>query len=161
MKSSIMSRAVTLGFVLAGSLLLPATELAFGSNLETVIQETQDISFDDVKFPIEKDQTFDRALLTPELLAMEGKTIRIRGFIRPSFKQSGIEKFVLVRDNQECCFGPGAMLYDCMIVTLEKGPATEYTTRAITVEGKFMLKEFEGPDGKIWAIFRLMGARVL
>ena len=91
----------------------------------------------------------------------EGKRIKIRGYIRPSFKQTGIEKFILVRDNQECCFGPGAMIYDCMIVGMKKGTATEFTTRPITVEGDFYLKEFEGPDGKLWAIYRLRNATVL
>jgi hypothetical protein len=123
--------------------------------------EPADLTFDDVKFPIEKNENFTRDVLTAEIKALDGKRIKIRGYIRPSFKQTGIEKFILVRDNQECCFGPGAMLYDCMIVSLNKDAATEFTTRPITVEGEFYLKEFEGPDGKLWAIFRLRKALVL
>lgn len=123
--------------------------------------EPADLTFDDVKFPIEKNEEFTRDVLTEAIKALDGKRIKIRGYIRPSFKQTGIEKFILVRDNQECCFGPGAMLYDCMIVSLNKDAATEFTTRPITVEGEFYLKEFEGPDGKLWAIFRLRKAIVL
>ena len=123
--------------------------------------EPIDLTFDDVKFPIEMNEEFERSKLTPEILKLHGKRIQIRGYIRPSFKQSGIEKFILVRDNQECCFGPGAMLYDCMIVRMTKGTSTEFTTRPITVEGQFYLKEFEGPDGRLWAIFRMKTAKVL
>jgi hypothetical protein len=44
-------------------------------------------------------------MLTKEIEAMDGQLIRIRGYMLPSFQQSGIKKFVLVRDNMECCFG--------------------------------------------------------
>ncbi|MEC7108493.1 MAG: hypothetical protein VXX11_00655, partial [Planctomycetota bacterium] len=118
----------------------------------------ENVTFDDVKFEIEKNEDFSRQILTDKINNFEGKRIKIRGYIRPSFKQTGIEKFILVRDNQECCFGPGAMIYDCMIVGMKKGTATEFTTRPITVEGDFYLKEFEGPDGKLWAIYRLRNA---
>ncbi|MEC7354390.1 MAG: hypothetical protein VX607_06605 [Planctomycetota bacterium] len=121
----------------------------------------ENVTFDDVKFEIEKNEDFSRQILTDKINNFEGKRIKIRGYIRPSFKQTGIEKFILVRDNQECCFGPGAMIYDCMIVGMKKGTATEFTTRPITVEGDFYLKEFEGPDGKLWAIYRLRNATVL
>ena len=121
----------------------------------------ENVTFDDVKFEIEKNEDFSRQILTDKINNFEGKRIKIRGYIRPSFKQTGIEKFILVRDNQECCFGPGAMIYDCMIVGMKKGTATEFTTRPITVEGDFYLKEFEGPDGKLWAIYRLRNAIVL
>ena len=121
----------------------------------------ENVTFDDVKFEIEKNEDFSRQILTDKINNFEGKRIKIRGYIRPSFKQTGIEKFILVRDNQECCFGPGAMIYDCMIVGMKKGTSTEFTTRPITVEGDFYLKEFEGPDGKLWAIYRLRNATVL
>ena len=121
----------------------------------------ENVTFDDVKFEIEKNEDFSRQILTDKINNFEGKRIKIRGYIRPSFKQTGIEKFILVRDNLECCFGPGAMIYDCMIVGMKKGTATEFTTRPITVEGDFYLKEFEGPDGKLWAIYRLRNATVL
>ena len=141
-----------IAFLLTAILFTPAALLA---------EDPADLTFDDVKFPIETNEEFTRDVLTEEIKALDGKRIKIRGYIRPSFKQTGIQKFILVRDNQECCFGPGAMLYDCMIVSLNKDAATEFTTRPITVEGEFYLKEFEGPDGKLWAIFRLRKALVL
>lgn len=147
-----VAKAQLVSICLIAILFTPAALLA---------EEPADLTFDDVKFPIETNEEFTRDALTEEIKALDGKRIKIRGYIRPSFKQTGIQKFILVRDNQECCFGPGAMLYDCMIVSLNKDAATEFTTRPITVEGEFYLKEFEGPDGKLWAIFRLRKALVL
>ena len=70
------------------------------------------ISFDDIKFEMKKKAPFKRSLLTKEIVALEDQLIKIRGYILPSFQQKGITRFVLVRDNMECCFGPGAALYD-------------------------------------------------
>lgn len=122
--------------------------------------EPKEISFDDLVFEMEKGGKFERSMLTEKILQMNGEQIRIRGFIRPAFKETGISKFVFVRDNQECCFGPGAALYDCILVELGGEKTTDYTVRPITVLGTLYMKEFKGPDGNIWAIYRMKNASV-
>jgi hypothetical protein len=125
-----------------------------------------DLTFDDLKFDIEKDQAFDPALLTDAIKALEQRRVTLSGYILPTFKQSDIKNFILVRDNQECCFGPGAALYDCVLVSLEEGRAIDYTVRPIEVEGTFFLKEFVRPDpndpakDRVFAVFRLKDATV-
>ena len=99
-------------------------------------------------------------MLTPKIESYENRTVRLRGYIQPTFRQSGIKKFVFVRDNKECCFGPGAALFDCVLVTLKKDTKAEYTVRPITVEGKVSLAEYYGADGKVWAIYRMNNAAV-
>ena len=115
------------------------------------------ISFDDVKFAMKKKASFKRSLLTKEIVDLDGQLIKIRGYILPSFQQKGITRFVLVRDNMECCFGPGAALYDCIVVDMESGKSTSFTVRPITVEGIFTVREYKGPDGKHLAIYHLKG----
>lgn len=122
--------------------------------------EPKEISFDDLVFEMEKGGQFKRTMLTEKINQMDGAQVRIRGFIRPAFKETGISKFVFVRDNQECCFGPGAALYDCILVELAGDKTTDYTVRPITVLGTLYLKEFKGPDGNIWAIYRMKNASV-
>lgn len=122
--------------------------------------EPLEITFDDLVFEMEKGGKFERSMLTEKITEMDGDKIRIRGFIRPAFKEKGIAKFVFVRDNQECCFGPGAALYDCILVELGGDKTTDYTVRPITVLGTLYLKEFKGPDGNIWAIYRMKNATV-
>lgn len=124
------------------------------------VEGTKDLNFDHLKFNIQPDETFQIRQLTAQLIKLRGHKIRIRGYIKPAFKSTDIQKFVLVRDNQECCFGPGAALYDCMIVNLKTGHTTDYSTRPITVEGTFQLKPFRGEDKRIWAIFSLKDAQV-
>jgi len=64
----------------------------------------KDVTFDDVKLELKKGDPFDPALLTPKIKDLDGKAIRICGYSLPSFQQTGIKQFVLVRDNMECCF---------------------------------------------------------
>jgi hypothetical protein len=118
------------------------------------------ISFDDVKLDLKKDQPFKDELLTPAVKKLDGKQVRIRGYILPSFQQSGIKQFVLVRDNMECCFGPGAALHDCIVVEMTGGATTDFTVRPVTVEGKFSIKQLADPEGKTLAIYRLDGKSV-
>ena len=92
--------------------------------------------------------------------ALAGTRIRIRGFILPTPQRRGIKAFVLVRDNQECCFGPGAALYDCILVEMQSGKTAEFSIRPVAVEGTFDIQEFRGPDGKHLAIYHLEGESV-
>ena len=128
------------------------------SGMALAQDKKKDLTFDDVKFKMKKGEKFLDSMLTKEIRELDGQTVKIRGFIRPSLKQKGITKFVFVRDNKECCFGPGAMLYDCMLVIMEKGTSIDFTVRPITIEGTFYIKKFKGPDGKVWAIYRMRNA---
>lgn len=145
----------------------PASEKADANNHSTTAQPTsvarkttREITFDTLKFDIEKGQPFKRTMLTPAVEKLEGRRVRIRGYMLPSFQQSGIKQFVLVRDNMECCFGPGAALYDCVIVEMVNDQSCEFSVRPIAVEGTFSIREFKGPDDMHLAIFHLDGERV-
>jgi hypothetical protein len=123
-----------------------------------------DYTFDDLKFEIERGGKFEKKMLPEKILDFNKKTMRIRGYILPTsvFQQSGIKQFVLVRDNQECCFGPGAMLYDCIIVEMDGDKSIDFSTRPISVRGKFEVdtESFKYPDGTYYAIFKLKATEV-
>jgi hypothetical protein len=117
-------------------------------------------TFDDLKFPMDKAAKFERSMLTPKAESLLNKRIRIRGFMFPTPRNKGIKQFVLVRDNMECCFGPGAALYDCVLVTMKPGVTAEYSYRGIAVEGTLRLEELPGPDGRALAIYQMQGEAV-
>jgi hypothetical protein len=120
----------------------------------------REITFDTLKFDIEKGERFVRSMLAPSIEQLDGQRVRIRGYMLPSFQQSGIKQFVLVRDNLECCFGPGAALYDCVIVEMVDDQSCSFSVRPIAVEGTFAVREFKGPDDSHLAIFHLAAERV-
>lgn len=120
----------------------------------------REITFDDLKLPLEKGEPFDRAILPPAVDALQGQRVRIRGYILPSFQQRGITQFVLVRDNMECCFGPGALLHDCVVVRMRPGKSADFSIRPVAVAGSFRLEELKGPDGKHLAVYAIDGDAV-
>jgi len=127
------------------------------------VKSKGEISFDDLKFDILPDAPYDASMLTDEIRALDGKVVKLRGFILPStlFRETNIAEFVLVRDNQECCFGPGAALFDCVVVNLVGNTRTDFTTRPVTVTGTFKLQEYKYPDDSgHFAIFNLQGTAV-
>ena len=127
-----------------------------------------EITFDDLKFDIEKDAPFQREMLTKKIEQLHGRKVKLRGYILPStlFKETDIKQFVLVRDNQECCFGPGAALYDCVMVEMVDGNTADFVTRPVTVKGTFKIHEYPYPGGKgpngstHFAVFRIDGESV-
>jgi hypothetical protein len=114
-----------------------------------------DKTFDDLRFDIAVGQEFKPEMLPETIESMKQQRIRIRGFILPTPQKRGIKTFVLVRDNQECCFGPGAALYDCILVEMEEGKTAEFSILPVTVEGTFDVQEIRGPDGVHLAIYHL------
>ena len=120
----------------------------------------KEVTFDNIKLEMEKDEPYDSSKLTEEVKKLDGQNIRIRGYILPSFQQSGIKQFILVRDNMECCFGPGAMLHDCVVVEMIPPATADFTVRPVSVEGNFTIRELKGPDGNYLAIYHLDGKQV-
>src|SRR5689334_2196324 len=111
MRSALPTRTWLLSAAAIG---LTCTCMLLGSRSENQVARAEeptpvrirDITFDDVKFEMKKEDPFERTMLTPKIEKLAGTKIRVRGYMRPSSLQSGITKFILVRDNMECCFGP-------------------------------------------------------
>ena len=140
----------------------PAAEPVEANDATSVLPQPQsqpqairETTFDDIKFDMEKTDPFDRSMLTPEIEQLFGRKIRIRGYILPTMRSSGLKQFVLVRDNLECCFGSGAALFDCILVHMAQGKTAEFKLYPVAVEGTFGYEELVGPAGKHLAIFRL------
>jgi hypothetical protein len=120
----------------------------------------KEITFDEIKLELQKGDAYDSKVLTDKVKNLDGKAIRIRGYILPSFQQNGIKQFILVRDNMECCFGPGALLHDCIVVEMLPPATATFTVRPVSVEGNFSVRELKDPDGNYLAIYHLDGKQV-
>lgn len=69
---------------------------------------------------------------------LDGKRIRVRGFMFPPFEEENIRAFTLARDNQICCFGRSPLVYDLVDVFMRKGESTDYIqNRPFDVIGVF------------------------
>lgn len=96
------------------------------------------------------------------LKGLNGQRIKIRGYMFPTFETEGIERFVLARDNQICCFGRDPKVYDLVQVDLKAGKTTRYipATRAFDVVGRLKL-EMLAADDKPFGLYFLEDAEVI
>lgn len=101
-------------------------------------------------------------LMPDWLTGLKGKKVRIRGFMVPTFVAEGIERFVLARDNQACCFGPNPKIDYLAQVDLKPGKTTNYipATVAFDVVGKFNI-EIKGEQGKLYQMYFIEDAEII
>ncbi len=137
-----------------------ATVSALDASGQSPGGKARETTFDDIKFEMEKTEKFQRSMITPSIEHLFDRRIRIRGYMFPTLKKRGLTQFVLVRDNLECCFGPGAALFDCILVHMQPGKSAEYSIRPVAVEGTFRFEEFVDYDGTVRAIYHLDGEAV-
>ena len=101
------------------------------------------LSFDDLDLlkvlGVDKPIPLDVAKSYPDWLQdLDGRRVRLRGFMYPPYEPDGIRKFALARDNEICCFGRDPLAYDILPVTLAEGVTTEYIqARPFDVIGTF------------------------
>lgn len=76
-------------------------------------------------------------IVPPSALELEGKKIFIKGYVYPGREKDGIRKFLLVRDQGECCFGGNPKVTDRIQVSLEGPLRLTYEPRLHKVGGIF------------------------
>ena len=95
------------------------------------------------------------------LAALDGKQIRIRGWMYPTFVSEGLTSFTLARDNGICCFQRMPKIYDVIFVKLEEGQSSRYIDqRPFDVEGTFRIDN-ESDGSELPRLYKIENARVL
>lgn len=95
------------------------------------------------------------------LKSLDGKSIRIRGFMYPTFEASGLTSFTLARDNGICCFVRQPKIYDIIAVELASGVTSDYIAdKPFDVEGTFRIHP-EADEKELYRLYRIENARVL
>jgi hypothetical protein len=128
--------------------------------IRTVPERVRDATFDDIKLDLAKDEPFVDEKLTESVRQLVGQRIRIRGYIHPSAFTQKLASFVLTRDNQECCFGDGAALHDCIFIEMQNGTTADFTTYPVMVQGRVRVRVQRDFDGKQNAIYQIDGESV-
>ncbi|MBI3861834.1 MAG: DUF3299 domain-containing protein [Planctomycetia bacterium] len=73
--------------------------------------------------------------LAPEVAALEGKPIYIKGFMYPMNKKHDLTEFVLVKDTGQCCFGGQPKLTDMIVVRFENGMTVNHREQQLVGVG--------------------------
>ena len=75
--------------------------------------------------------------LHPDIAAMNGKPIYLRGFMYRGKQRLGLNSFVIVKDNQQCCFGRQPNQSDMVEVFLPPGETFDLELGLTGVAGTF------------------------
>ena len=95
----------------------------------------------------------------PDVAALEGKKIFIKGYIRPDSitVPRGIDRFLLVRDNNQCCFGDLSKIkyFDQIAVALTGNKRVDYSQGVFRIGGTLHIEP--PPSGSGPPTFALVG----
>ncbi len=93
---------------------------------------------------------------------LNGKHVRIRGYMKPSGLAEGIPEFVFVRSTDLCCFGPKGKVYHLIAVKLKAGTTTDYIElKPFDVVGNFRIEKIELDDGLIFLLYHIDDAAII
>lgn len=95
------------------------------------------------------------------LKSLDGARIRIRGFMIPPLRETGLPAFTLARDNQICCFGRDPKVYDVIPVQLKEGTTTDYIpNRPFDVVGRFVIRP-QAFRGQLENLYEIEDAEII
>jgi hypothetical protein len=123
------------------------------------------VSFDDIdllKVLNMEPVPVDAVEYFPEWLkALDGKPVRIRGYMYPTFESTGLKSFAFVRDTGICCFQRKPKIYDIIGITMAEGVTADYMElRPFDVEGIFHIDpQVDAND--LSRLYHIDNARVL
>ncbi|MGC3966184.1 MAG: DUF3299 domain-containing protein [Pirellulales bacterium] len=140
-----------LGLALSGTLLVGSSALAIVSHQLEVPEGYQRISYGMLKHPNEALQH----VASPEAAALDGQRVFIKGYMFPTPHETGVTKFVLCRDNGDCCFGGQPPPCDMIFVELTEGLDTRYDRRLRHVAGTFHVANNDKNDVGKQVLYRL------
>lgn len=115
----------------------------------------QTITWEQLDLPIPPDSKFEPWMMTTRVQALDGRQVRIEGYMFGGlFQTTGLRSFPLLRE-KECPFGEGGQPHHAINVELAGDLRASFTTQPVTVEGKFSIRPWNGPNGKTWSLYHM------
>jgi hypothetical protein len=100
----------------------------------------------------------ERGIAVPNTIAeLDGAHVFVKGYMRPPATRSNITKFLLVRDNNQCCFGALSKVryHDQIQVELVKPMTTDYELGVFRLAGKLHVHPQNATQGNNQPVFTL------
>lgn len=95
--------------------------------------------------------------IAPEVAALDGKPIYIKGYMYPTRQLTGISEFLLVKDTGQCCFGGSPKPSDMIVVRFQDGMTVNHREQQLVgVAGVFRAGEL-AQSGQNVAVYTLEG----
>ncbi len=111
---------------------------------------TQEIA---AKKPVVEDGV---ARVHPDVRKLDGERIFVKGYMYPTKQLEGLDAFILVKDNQQCCFGGQPALTDMILVRMRDGLTVDYLQGLVAVGGVFQTHDLSR-GGALQPVYELEG----
>lgn len=143
-------KAALVGIALSAFFLISGTALGVLVPILEVPADHVKISYEDLK------PTPESPGVVPEAAAeLDGRKVFLKGYMFPTTHNDGIRKFLLCRDNGDCCFGGQPPSSDMVWVELNAPLETEFSTRLRHVAGTFHVAGSRMTDVRQEILYRL------
>lgn len=140
-----------IGLALSGVMLVGTSAYAVIAHQLEVPEGYGRISYAMLKHP---DEALEH-LPSPAAQELDGKRVFIKGYMFPPSHETGVTRFVLCRDNGDCCFGGQPPPSDMIFVELKEGLDTRYDSRLRHVAGTFHVVNTDKNDVGKQVLYRL------
>jgi hypothetical protein len=97
--------------------------------------------------------------IPPDVTALTGSKVKLRGFMIPLDQAENISQFALVPSLFACCFGQPPQIQHTVVVHCPTGKAVAYYPDEISVEGTLKVQE-KKEDGYIISVFEMEASSV-
>ena len=98
-------------------------------------------------------------VVPPAIAALDGQKVFIKGYIRPDSVSvsRGIRQFLLVRDDNQCCFGDLSTVkyYDQILVDMAGSRYVDYSKRIFNMGGVLTVEPQNAKIGQLAPVFSL------
>ena len=79
--------------------------------------------------------------LNPDVAALDGQQVFVKGYMYPTRQTQGLTSFVLVKDSDKCCFGGQPDVKDMILVEMADGLTADFhEANRVSVAGTFHTK---------------------
>jgi hypothetical protein len=77
----------------------------------------------------------------PDIVKLDDHKVFLKGYMYPTGQTEGLKSFILVKDNQQCCFGGQPELTDMILITMTNEQAAKYYGSLVSVAGTFKARD--------------------
>lgn len=95
--------------------------------------------------------------IAPEVAALDGKPIYIKGYMYPTRQLTDISEFLLVKDTGQCCFGGSPKPSDMIVVKFQDGMTVNHREQQLVGIGGIFHSGTLVPSGQNIAVYMLEG----
>ncbi|GIX04523.1 MAG: hypothetical protein KatS3mg114_0392 [Planctomycetaceae bacterium] len=94
----------------------------------------------------------------PEVQALDGQPIFVKGFMYPTQQTHSLKSFVLCKDSGQCCFGGNPKVTDMILVEMDPTQVVNYRPGLVAVAGVFRVHPTIDTTG-LQPVYKLEQAR--